>query len=154
MDNRRKALGIILIFLGIIFLMENLNILKFNFMQIWPLFVILGGVGFILAFLLNRRNINMIMPAVILILYGALFLYCNILGWELMEFLWPIFLLGPGLGFLAHYSLGKGDKDLLWPAVILIALSFLFLFRYIEYLKYWPSLLAIGGVVLIFWKEK
>ncbi len=154
MDTRQKSLGIILIFLGIIFLLENLNIITFNFLTIWPVFVILGGIGFILGYMVNRRYISFVMPGTILTIYGVLFMDCNVYSWELMQFLWPIFLLGPGIGFFLLYFLRDHDKEMLIPGITLTVLSFLFLFRYIEYLKYWPVLMIIGGIVLIFWQKK
>ena len=154
MDNRSKALGLGLIFLGIVFLLENLNVIRFNFFQIWPVFVILGGVGFLLGFFINKKNYGLVMPGIILIIYGSLFMYCNIMGWEYMQSLWPVFLLGPGLGFFVLYFLGQHDKGLLLPGGILTVLGLLFIFRYFEYLRYWPVLLIIGGIVLIFLSGK
>jgi hypothetical protein len=154
MDNRSKALGLGLIFLGIIFLLENLNVITFNFFLIWPVFVILGGVGFLLGFFINKKNYGLVMPGIILIIYGSLFMYCNIMGWEYMQSLWPVFLLGPGLGFFVLYFAGQKDKGLLLPGGILTVLGLLFIFRYFEYLRYWPVLLIIGGIVLIFLSGK
>jgi hypothetical protein len=150
MDNRNKALGVILIFLGGFFLLENLNIIEFNFLQIWPAIVILGGIGFWLGYLANRKQTALIMPGTILILYGALFMYCNIFGWIFMERLWPVFLLGPGIGFFILYFLGKRERSLILPGTLLTVLGLLFIFRYLPYLKYWPTLLIIGGVIIIF----
>ena len=154
MDNRSKALGLGLIFLGVVFLLENLNVIRFNFFQIWPVFVILGGVGFLLGFFINKKNYGLVMPGIILIIYGSLFMYCNIMGWEYMQSLWPVFLLGPGLGFFVLYFAGQQDKGLLLPGGILTVLGLLFIFRYFEYLRYWPVLLIIGGIVLIFLSGK
>ena len=154
MDNRSKALGLGLIFLGVVFLLENLTVIRFNFFQIWPVFVILGGVGFLLGFFINKKNYGLVMPGIILIIYGSLFMYCNIMGWEYMQSLWPVFLLGPGLGFFVLYFAGQQDKGLLLPGGILTVLGLLFIFRYFEYLRYWPVLLIIGGIVLIFLSGK
>ncbi len=43
MGNQNKILGLILIFLGIIFLLDNLDVIGFNVLIIWPSFIILGG---------------------------------------------------------------------------------------------------------------
>ena len=150
MDNRNKALGLLLIFLGAIFLFENLDLIRFNFLQIWPAIVILGGIGFWLGFLINRKQIFLVMPGIILIIYGALFMYCNLFGWEFMEKLWPFFLVGPGIGFFVLYFLGNKEKNLIYPGAILTLLGLLFIFRYVPYLKYWPSLMILGGIILIF----
>ncbi|MBN2424177.1 MAG: hypothetical protein JXR46_01510 [Calditrichaceae bacterium] len=154
MNNQKKALGLILIFLGIVFLLENLSIIEFDFLRVWPLFVILSGLGFWLGYLVNRQLITFIMPGTLLLIYGFLFFYCGIFGWDMMSYLWPVFLLGPGVGFFLIYLLGDKNKILLWPAGLLTVISFLFIFRYLEYLRYWPSLLIIGGIILIFMKDR
>lgn len=154
MNNRNKALGLILIFLGFIFLLDNLHIISFNFLQIWPVLIILGGIGFWLGFFVNKKNISLIMPATILTIYGFLFFYCNWFGWHYMHSLWPVFLMGPGIGFYLLYLLGSKEKGLIVPATILNVLGLLFLLRHLEYIKYWPVLLIIGGIIIIFLREK
>ncbi len=141
MNNRNKSLGLALIFLGIIFLLENLDVFRFNFLQILPVIVILVGLGFLLGFLANRKYTPLLMPGVILLLYGALFLYCHIAGWEHIQSLWPILLISPGIGFVLLYFVDKHDKTMLWLAVILIVLGLLFSFRHVPYLQYWASFL-------------
>jgi hypothetical protein len=68
--------------------------------------------------------------------------------------LWPVFLLAPGIGFLFLFFLGDKNKALLWPAGILTLLGLLFILRYLEYLRYWPVILIVFGIVLIFWKKR
>lgn len=154
MDNQKKALGLIMIFLGVVFLLENLSVIQFDFLRIWPVFVILGGFGFWLGYAINRQLISFIMPGTILVIYGLLFFYCTLFSWDHMSFLWPTFLLAPGIGFFLIYFLGGKNKLLLWPAGLLTVISVLFIFRYLAYLRYWPALLIIGGVILIFWRKK
>ncbi len=154
METRYKGFGLASIFLGIIFLLENLGAYRFNFSTIWPVVVILVGVSFLTAYFLNRRNTSFIIPGTILVIYGLLFLYCTLFSWEAMQQLWPIFLLGPGLGFLFLYLTDRDGKSTLWASLILIILTFLFAFRYVQYLKYWPVLLVLLGIVLVFKKGK
>jgi len=142
-------IGIGLIILGLIFLSENFGYVEFDFGQIWPVFVILGGVGFWLGFLQDRKNYGLIMPATILTVYGLLFLYCSYDGWYNMQYLWPWFMIGPGIGFFFMYSFGEKDRGLLVPAGILSGIGLLFLFRHTGLLRYWPVILIIVGLVLI-----
>lgn len=154
MDNQKKALGLIMLFLGVVFLLENLSVIQFDFLRVWPVFVILGGFGFWLGYAVNRQLVSFIMPGTILTIYGLLFFYCTIFGWDHMAFLWPTFLLAPGVGFFLIYFLSEKNKLLLWPAGLLTVVSVLFLLRYLPYLRFWPALLIIGGVLLIFWRGK
>ena len=153
MGNQNKILGLILIFLGIIFLLDNLDVIGFNVLIIWPSFIILGGAGFILGYLIRHENYPMLMPGTILIIAGLIFLYCNVAGWHHMQVLWPLFLAAPGLGFILLYFLGKRDKGLLIPGGLLLLLGLLFLVRHLEYIRYWPVLLIVFGIILIFMRK-
>lgn len=154
MGTRNNSLGLAAIFLGVIFLLENLKVFQFNFENIWPELVTLIGIGFALGYLANRKFTSLIMPAVVLIIYGLLFTYSHISGWEHMAKLWPVLLLAPGMGFLLLYFLAGKNSTALWSASILILLSLLFLLRFVEYLRYWPALLILGGIVIILFPGK
>jgi hypothetical protein len=142
-------IGIGLVILGLLFLFENFGYIEFDFGEIWPVFVVLGGVGFWLGFFKDRTNIGLLMPGTILVTYGLLFWYCSAQGWYHMQALWPFFLIGPGIGFFLMYLFGEREKGLLIPAGILTGLGILFMFRYWMYLRYWPVILIILGIVLI-----
>jgi len=150
MKSKNKVLGIIMLILGVVFLLENLKLIQYNFIRVWPFLVILSGAGFWLGYLFNRRNLSMILPGTILLVYGSVFLYCQVFSWDSMVYLWPVFLIAPGIAFFLFYILGKREKGLLMPAIILTILGLLFIFRHIEYLMYWPVLLIIGGIIVIF----
>jgi len=153
-EQKNKSLGLAAIFLGIIFLLENLQIFQFNFQNIWPAIVALVGLGFAFGYFADRKNNSMIMPAVVLIVYGLLFSYCQITTWDNMLKLWPVLLIGPGIGFLLLYFLAGKENSALWSAGILIILSLLFMLRFVEYLRYWPALLILGGIFLVLYPVK
>jgi len=154
MEQKNKSLGLAAIFLGVIFLLENLQIFQFNFQNIWPVIVALVGLGFAFGWFANRDNHSLIMPAVVLIVYGLLFSYCQLTTWDNMLKLWPVLLIGPGLGFLMLYFLADRENTALWSASVLIILGMLFMFRFIEYLRYWPALLILGGIILVLYPGK
>jgi hypothetical protein len=93
------------------------------------------------------------MPGTILIIYGLMFWYCAFLGWYQMSMIWPGFLIGPGIGFFLMYLIGEREKGLLVPASVLTGIGVLFLFRYSGVLRYWPVILIIIGLVLIFKRQ-
>ena len=155
MERRNKSLGLAAIFLGVIFLLENLQVFQFNFENIWPELVTLIGLGFAIGYLINRKFTSLIMPAVVLIIYGALFIYSHHIGdWKSMAQLWPVLLLAPGIGFLLLFFLAGKKNTALWSASVLIILSLLFLLRFVEYLRYWPALLILGGIIIILFPGK
>ena len=143
------VIGIGMIILGILFLSENFGYIAFDFQDVWPVFVILGGVGFWIGYLQDRKNYGLLMPGSILVIYGLMFFYCSIEGWDYMSDLWPGFLIGPGIGFFMMYLLGERENGLLIPGSILSGLGILFIISHSGILRYWPVALIIIGIVLI-----
>jgi hypothetical protein len=148
-------LGVLLIVLGALFLAVNL--LEIGWRKIWPLLFYAGALVNFVIFLSDRRNFGVLMPATILLVYGALFQYCALEGWYHVEELWPTFILGPGLGLLMMYLFGKRDRGLLIPALLLIGISTIFFFTFgplYRYGDYWPVLLIIAGLILLLMRQK
>ena len=150
MKTKDIIIGLVLIGLGLLFLADNLDIVELDFSSLWPILVLLFGLAFVLSFLHNRKNYGLLMPATIFTLYGLLFWYCSLTDWNNMHSLWPLFLIGPGLGFYLMYLLGGKEKGLLVPAGILVGLGLIFLLRFNIMLKYWSLILIVMGVYLIY----
>jgi hypothetical protein len=114
----------------------------------------LAGVGFWVGYFQDRKNYGLLMPGSILIVYGLLFLYCSIEGWYLMSYWWPVFILGPGIGFFMMYILGEREKGMLVPASILSGIAILFMVSHSGLWRYWPVALIIIGVIMIIRNRK
>lgn len=147
--HRSFVAGILLIIVGFLFLANNLGWFYFSWETFWPYFLILAGVLFWLQWAFNRENYGVLMPGTICLVYGALFLYSAHFGWNRMGELWPVFILGPGLGFYAMYFLGRKDSGLVTTGTILtgIALVFLLVQNRGDFL--WPLLLIAVGLGLL-----
>jgi len=143
--------GGILIALGCIFLAYN--IYGFDVETYWPLFFTIPIVLFLGAFITNRRNGGVLVPVGIFVVLGAMFQYCELEGWYHMEWLWPGFLLAPGLGLFLFYLTNR-EKGLLIPAGILTGLSIIFFLSRSPYGDYWPLLLILAGVWLMLRRRK
>jgi len=63
---------------------------------IWPLFIMAPGIGFLLMYLLGKREKGLLIPAGILNALGLIFL----LGVSDYDYLWPVILIVVGLVFL------------------------------------------------------
>ncbi len=157
MANQRSAIwtGSLLIFVGALLLAANL--LEIDWHKMWPFLFFAGAAVNFSIFLADRRNFGVLMPATILLVYGALFLYCAWWGWWHMSELWPAFILGPGAGLLMMYLFGRRETGLLIPAFILIGISAVFFvtfgpLRY--YSRYWPVILIILGAMLLLKRQK
>ena len=147
-------IGLILIVLGSLFLFENTGFIDIDFQFVWPVFIILGGGGFWIGFLRDKKNYGLIMPGTILIVYGLMFWYCALAGWDWMEYIWPGYLIGPGLGFFLLYGFGPKEKGLLIPAAVLTGLGVIFIFQKVALLRFWPLVLIFTGIWLIYKYQK
>jgi uncharacterized membrane protein HdeD (DUF308 family) len=150
--KERYFVGGIFITLGVLFLLSNFHILSLE--KFWPIFVLGPGIGFILSFIGQKKNYGLLMPGTILTVIGILFFYCELTGWHSMEYLWPFFIIAPGIGFFAMYYFGERDKHLLIPASILSIIGFLFLALNNAENYTWPIILIIVGLWLLLFKNK
>ena len=145
--NKSVATGIALIVIGVIFLLPNFTNLTLG--DLWPLLMLTPGILFFLGYAADRRNYGLLMPGAILSTYGLLFFYCTLAGWHLMRDLWPLYLIGPGLGFFLLYFFGKKETGLLIPGFILTLLGAIFLLGSTDYEYLWPLIIIIAGVLII-----
>ncbi len=149
-DTRSLIWGVMLIIIGFVFLGSNLDWFSFDWGDLWPSVLILGGLFFWFGWLFNRKEFGLLMPGSILLVYGIMFQYSALYGWYRMDELWPGFLLGPGVGFVFMYLLGNREKGLLVPAFILIGLAGIFWIGDDAFHYFWPLLLIGIGIYLLF----
>ena len=150
--QQTRVQGLTLIVLGAVFLVFNLSSLSLR--DLWPAFFLALGLYFVVLYVIDRQNYGVLMPASIFLVMGAMFQYCQVEGWWLMRELWPLFLIGPGLGFFLLYFFGKKESGLLIPAYILTGLGILFLLIESEGWYLWPLLLIAAGVILLVRRRK
>ncbi|MDO9548996.1 MAG: hypothetical protein Q7J65_08555 [Candidatus Marinimicrobia bacterium] len=140
--------GFLLILLGIFLLSAQFGYICWG--NLWPFFLIIGGVLFFLGFLLNRRNYGLLMPGSVLTVIGLLFLYTNAGRWYEMENFWPTFVLAPGIGFVLMFLFGPKGNALWIPAAILCTIALVFYARFWRIFQYWPIVLILIGLYIIF----
>lgn len=139
--------GIVLVLLGVFFLFTNYAGIELE--RVWPVFVIVPGLVFLVMAFVNRDNFGLIMPGTVLLSVGGVFLACEAYGWFMMASLWPVFILAPGVGFFLMFLFGKREQGFLIPAVILTAVGILFFLTESGYAHLWPLLLILIGVILL-----
>jgi len=139
--------GLLLILLGLFFLGAQLGYICWE--NLWPLILIIGGALFFLGFFLNPKHYGLLMPGSVLTIVGLLFLYTNSGRWYAMEYLWPIVILAPGIGFVLMYLFGPKRNGFWIPAVILVTMALIFFVRFWCVLRYWPVILILIGFYIL-----
>mgnify|MGYP006278720701 CR=1 FL=1 len=143
-NSRHLGLGIILILVGVIFLLRNLDIVRiYNW---WPIILLLIGVAFFVGWMRDRQQSGMLLPAGIFLVLGVQFLF--------LHASWPIYLLAPAAGFWLMYFLGERDVGLLVPASVLTVIALVFWLEDSFLAEWWPALLIILGVILLIFPRR
>jgi hypothetical protein len=147
--SRPVVPGLILIVLGVLFLLSNFGALDLDWGLLWTWIIILMGAIFWIGFLFDRSKDGLIMPGTVLLVVGIVFNVSARSDWDLMEILWPFFILAPALGFYLMYLLGKRDRGVLVPAIVLTVVGLVFLMGTSPILRYLGPIIMIGIGVLI-----
>ncbi|TKJ39080.1 hypothetical protein CEE37_11705 [candidate division LCP-89 bacterium B3_LCP] len=145
-------LGWILLILGGILLFHHWDIFRLDWINI----LIILGIGLFLIGIFQKSH-TAVFPGTFLFLLGLLFYlqdsYVIRGGWSE---LWPLILLFLGVAFITLYIFNPADRGALWPGIILIAISFFFLFFPWSWFdiacwvsNLWPILLIIAGLLII-----
>lgn len=91
--------GTILTVIGLLFFACTLNGWE-QMQHLWPLFMMAPGLGFVMMYLFGKHERGLLIPAVILVGLGLIFL----LDANESEYLWPIVLIAAGLLFLIRWK--------------------------------------------------
>jgi hypothetical protein len=145
-----KILGIVIIILGGALFLENLGIIYFDLANFWPVFILIAAYGFFQSWYQNREQVGQLFVAVILGIYGIFFQYNELTYWVTIEYLWPVFILAPGVGFVAMYWFSSNrDRGHLIPGLILLAIGSIFLIVYSPLNDFWPVILIALGIGIL-----
>lgn len=120
--------------------------MKLSFISLWPLLLIWFGLS---SGSSRRADGGSPMASGVLITYGIMFILCEVLGWQLMQYIWPGFLLGPALGLYKSYRI-TGSRAQRSEARILLGIGGVLMLCMLFPLKYMIALLMIGGGIAIF----
>jgi len=127
-------------------------IIFFNYIfgvKLWPIFLVGMGIAFIFQGILRKKG-NEIGPGTIFLGFGILFLISEFFGWWLMKFLWPAFVVIPGLGISLQKIYEKKEFKSSFFYLIVLA-GFLYIIAIgIEYPVIWGiALIGIGTYLLV-----
>jgi len=158
-NNKTSWLGVVLIIIGIVMLLDKLDVINVDFGTIlWPLLMLVGVIVVARGFSDNRRG--KIYWGTVLFLYALFFLLKSIDYFEIYsQTFFPASFLIFGIAFLMMYLNNFKDWPLLIPALVLIALGCVFILT--EYgiiyrwdvwnfiSVYWPVILILFGIAIL-----
>lgn len=158
MDKKRNpTAGIVLIIVGILLLIRNMDIFDFSLSNFWPIIFIILGVAFHISYFSGKRtDPGLLVPGGLFLGLGVTFQISVLFNiWHIM---WPFILMSVAFGLFEMYLFGKREKSLLIPVGILGGLSVIFLtqismrhiFNNIVGRLFLPVVLIILGLIAIF----
>jgi Domain of unknown function (DUF5668) len=163
MRNRTGALipGLLLIALGAWLLAGTLGVRLPSVATLWPVVLIVAGLAFLAQFFAGgRRSEGLVFTGVAAALLGVFFLVITLgrLTWNDAGRLWPIYVLIGGLAFLAQWLARPGERGLLVPAVLALAVGGATLALALglvradvadQIIRLWPLVLIVLGLGLL-----
>lgn len=141
--------GIVLVLIGLVLLLKALGIIRISILSLWPL--ILMGLG--LSFESEgwsdpAGKSGSLFAGGVLLTYGFMFLACQLMGWELMQYVWPGFIFGPAVGFYQRYK-ATGSLSNLAEARLLFTIATLLMLGIIVPMRYLVPAIMIGAGVKV-----
>ncbi|MBG9793821.1 glutamate synthase [Paenibacillus dendritiformis] len=103
MGKNQQLIGIVIFAAGLFILLGKWGVFAFIGGTLWPLIMFLAGLG---AYALVRARIAppvTMVPAGMLTVYGILFMLTHWISAGLFTWLWPLLLIGVGIGLYGYY---------------------------------------------------
>ncbi|MBU0963628.1 hypothetical protein KKC06_01155 [Patescibacteria group bacterium] len=151
MSKARLFGGSCIILFGVLLLLSQFGI-NINFGNIWPIAILIPGLFFWILFLSKKdKSGGVLIPGTILVVYSLYFFFNQVTDYEFAGQTSFVFIIGVSLGFFAAYFLPqKKEPIFLVPAWILLAISIFILLITVFNGSWWPILIIILGIWLLF----
>ncbi|GIP25149.1 hypothetical protein J23TS9_02790 [Paenibacillus sp. J23TS9] len=115
-------LGLFIVVAGLVILLGKLGVFGFLGRTLWPLAIVVVGLLIHLLYFSGRARAAVLIPGGILVVYGLLFGICNLWGWGMMSFLWPVLLLGIAVGAYEYYLFESPKPAGVLPFALILGL--------------------------------
>lgn len=141
-----SVLAGVLILSGIALLFEG-NSFFSGIHNLWPIFVLIVGVGLTLLFSSDKREIGLLWLGSMMIMLSIFFFYLNYTSWAQLKKLWPLFITIVSISILLCYFYNR-EKILLFVGILGILLSAAFILIFGISSSLWPVSLVIAGLFI------
>lgn len=147
-ESRNKLLGTFLVIIGGVLILDYYHIISFSIWAFWPLILIYIGAKAERDYFSGHASGRNLLTGATLLTYGFFFLIGNFTTWGIQGRLWPIYIMGPAIGFLQMAYFGHRPKKNFRTGILLLAISGFFLLESFIHIKYdlimFVGLIAVG----------
>ncbi len=144
-----KRLAYILILIGLLLAFDSYMGVSI-FLNLWPVLVLVLGIGFIGIYSKGRRRgFTYLVIGIYLILFTLLALYCNFTSWALISILWPIFITFLGIVFITIFIYKKTSRAMLFLGMLMVFLSLYFFVIFSIGSNAWWSIFMLVGLCIL-----
>lgn len=144
-----RRLACILILIGVLLGVDSF-IGSTVFLNLWPILVLVLGLGFIGIFSKGRRKgFTYLVIGIYMILFTALALYCNFTTWSILNKFWPIFIMFLGVAFIIICFANKSHKIMFFAGLLLIFLAIYFYAIFSITTNAWWSIFILAGICIL-----
>ncbi len=151
-DSKNRLLGIFLIAIGAVLVMDHYHIIYFNIWDLWPLALVYIGLKAERDYFSGNASGRNLLTGATFLTYGLFFLVSEFTTWNVQGNLWPLYIMGPALGFLQMAYYGHRPRANYRTGMILLGISLLFLVENFVNLNYdlilFVGLIAVGLYLL------
>lgn len=153
MEKNNSHLGIILLLIGALMLFSHFDFIQFAVWDLWPLILIYLGIKSERDYFSGYKGSRSLLTGAVLTTYGVYFMISNFSHYTVSNLFWPLFILGPALGFLQMAYYGHKPSKNYKRGIILSIIAGAFFFDELLNFKF-NIIIAIAlivfGVYLIF----
>ena len=146
-ESRNRLLGLFLVIIGGVLILDYYNIISFNLWDFWPLILIYMGAKAERDYFRGHASGRSLLTGATLLTYGLYFLISAFSIWHIEGNLWPMFILGPALGFLQMAYFGHRPRKNFRTGIILLVISLVFLVQ--NFINIQFDLMLSVGLVLV-----
>lgn len=156
--RNERAIGIFIAVAGLVILLGKLGVFGYIGRNFWPIVLLVPGILLHLYYFLRKTSTVVLIPAGVFTVYGILFLVCNLSGWYLLAYLWPVFIFGIALG-LFEYALFEYPRPAMVYSISIITLAVSIVLLFVTllttgFIYLFATLLIFAGIWLIFGRPK
>ena len=145
--------GVVLILIGVVFLLHQLDLFYFRWRHIYPIVLLAVGALFLLS-IFSKGDKGASFPATVLLVLGVFFFLrnfgCFAVDYYFYDFrdFWPVFMIAFGLGFIVLFLFKRDDWGVLIPGGVLLFFGIIFFLNVLDVL-YWRNITDFWPVILI-----